>query len=213
MCSSAAAPTADSRTCAMPRGYCADTSSRKGVKMLVVPGSQTVKRAAEAEGLDRVFLDAGAEWRESGCSMCLGMNGDLVPTGQYSISTSNRNFEGRQGSRCAHPARESRNRRRLRDSRTRHRSARIHQLKMPAVTTRFAPAPSSLPATNIDTDQIIPGAVSDRDFEGRFRQTPVRRLALRRRRQSEAGLRAQQARSAGRRDPRRRPQHRLRLVA
>jgi 3-isopropylmalate/(R)-2-methylmalate dehydratase large subunit len=69
----------------------------KGVKMLVVPGSQNVKRAAEAEGLDRVFLDAGAEWRESGCSMCLGMNGDLVPAGHYSISTSNRNFEGRQG--------------------------------------------------------------------------------------------------------------------
>ena len=68
-----------------------------GVKMLVVPGSQAVKRAAEAEGLHQVFLDAGAEWRESGCSMCLGMNGDLVPTGHYSISTSNRNFEGRQG--------------------------------------------------------------------------------------------------------------------
>jgi 3-isopropylmalate/(R)-2-methylmalate dehydratase large subunit len=68
-----------------------------GVKMLVVPGSQAVKRAAEAEGLHTVFLDAGAEWRESGCSMCLGMNGDLVPTGHYSISTSNRNFEGRQG--------------------------------------------------------------------------------------------------------------------
>ena len=65
--------------------------------MLVVPGSQQVKRAAEAEGLDKVFLDAGAEWRESGCSMCLGMNGDLVPAGHYSISTSNRNFEGRQG--------------------------------------------------------------------------------------------------------------------
>jgi 3-isopropylmalate/(R)-2-methylmalate dehydratase large subunit len=69
----------------------------KGVKMLVVPGSQHVKKAAEAEGLDRIFLEAGAEWRESGCSMCLGMNGDLVPSGQYSISTSNRNFEGRQG--------------------------------------------------------------------------------------------------------------------
>jgi 3-isopropylmalate/(R)-2-methylmalate dehydratase large subunit len=69
----------------------------QGVKMLVVPGSQTVKRAAEAEGLDKIFLAAGAEWRESGCSMCLGMNGDLVPTGHYSISTSNRNFEGRQG--------------------------------------------------------------------------------------------------------------------
>ncbi len=68
-----------------------------GVKMLIVPGSQTVKRAAEAEGLHRVFIDAGAEWRESGCSMCLGMNGDTVAAGQYSVSTSNRNFEGRQG--------------------------------------------------------------------------------------------------------------------
>jgi 3-isopropylmalate/(R)-2-methylmalate dehydratase large subunit len=65
--------------------------------MLVVPGSQQVKREAEAEGLDRIFLDAGAQWRESGCSMCLGMNGDTVGRGQYSISTSNRNFEGRQG--------------------------------------------------------------------------------------------------------------------
>jgi 3-isopropylmalate/(R)-2-methylmalate dehydratase large subunit len=63
----------------------------------VVPGSQQVKREAEAEGLDRVFLEAGAQWRESGCSMCLGMNGDVVARGQYAVSTSNRNFEGRQG--------------------------------------------------------------------------------------------------------------------
>ena len=69
----------------------------KGVQMLVVPGSQQVKKQAEAEGLDKVFIEAGAEWRESGCSMCLGMNGDLVGKGQYSVSTSNRNFEGRQG--------------------------------------------------------------------------------------------------------------------
>jgi 3-isopropylmalate/(R)-2-methylmalate dehydratase large subunit len=69
----------------------------KGVQMLVVPGSQQIKKNAEAEGLHRVFIEAGAEWRESGCSMCLGMNGDLVAKGQYSISTSNRNFEGRQG--------------------------------------------------------------------------------------------------------------------
>jgi 3-isopropylmalate/(R)-2-methylmalate dehydratase large subunit len=68
-----------------------------GVQMLVVPGSQQVKKQAEAEGLDVVFRDAGAEWRESGCSMCLGMNGDLVERGSYSLSTSNRNFEGRQG--------------------------------------------------------------------------------------------------------------------
>jgi 3-isopropylmalate/(R)-2-methylmalate dehydratase large subunit len=68
-----------------------------GLRMLVVPGSQQVKREAEAEGLDRVFLAAGAEWRESGCSMCLGMNGDVVGGGEYAVSTSNRNFEGRQG--------------------------------------------------------------------------------------------------------------------
>jgi len=69
----------------------------RGVQLLVVPGSQQVKKAAEAEGLDRVFIDAGGEWRESGCSMCIGMNGDNVGPGQYSVSTSNRNFEGRQG--------------------------------------------------------------------------------------------------------------------
>jgi 3-isopropylmalate/(R)-2-methylmalate dehydratase large subunit len=69
----------------------------RGLTMLVVPGSQEVKRQAEREGLHQVFLEAGAEWRESGCSMCLGMNGDVVARGDYSVSTSNRNFEGRQG--------------------------------------------------------------------------------------------------------------------
>jgi len=69
----------------------------EGVRMLVVPGSQQVKRAAEKIGLDKVFKQAGAEWRESGCSMCIGMNGDTVPSGKLSVSTSNRNFEGRQG--------------------------------------------------------------------------------------------------------------------
>ena len=68
-----------------------------GVRMLVVPGSQQIKQEAESRGLARVFTEAGAEWRESGCSMCLGMNGDTVPAGQYCVSTSNRNFEGRQG--------------------------------------------------------------------------------------------------------------------
>jgi 3-isopropylmalate/(R)-2-methylmalate dehydratase large subunit len=68
-----------------------------GVRMLVVPGSQTVKREAEAEGLDRVFMEAGAEWREAGCSMCIAMNGDQLQPGQSAVSTSNRNFEGRQG--------------------------------------------------------------------------------------------------------------------
>jgi 3-isopropylmalate/(R)-2-methylmalate dehydratase large subunit len=68
-----------------------------GTRMLVVPGSVGVKAQAEAEGLDRVFLDAGAEWRGAGCSMCLGMNPDQLQPGERSASTSNRNFQGRQG--------------------------------------------------------------------------------------------------------------------
>ena len=68
-----------------------------GVRAMVVPGSQQVKREAEREGLDKVFLEAGFEWRESGCSMCLGMNPDILKPGERCASTSNRNFEGRQG--------------------------------------------------------------------------------------------------------------------
>jgi 3-isopropylmalate/(R)-2-methylmalate dehydratase large subunit len=68
-----------------------------GVRMLVVPGSEAVRRDAEREGLHQIFLDAGAEWRVSGCSMCIAMNGDLAQPGQLVVSTSNRNFEGRQG--------------------------------------------------------------------------------------------------------------------
>ena len=68
-----------------------------GLRVLVVPGSQHVKKQAEAEGLDRIFKEAGAEWRESGCSLCIAMNGDELQAGQYCVSTSNRNFEGRQG--------------------------------------------------------------------------------------------------------------------
>jgi 3-isopropylmalate/(R)-2-methylmalate dehydratase large subunit len=68
-----------------------------GVRALVVPGSGLVKQQAEAEGLDRILLDAGFEWREAGCSMCLGMNPDKLTPGQRCASTSNRNFEGRQG--------------------------------------------------------------------------------------------------------------------
>ncbi len=68
-----------------------------GVRMLVVPGSQGVKQAAEAEGLAQIFVDAGAEWHDAGCSLCLAMNGDRLAPGQRAVSTSNRNFEGRQG--------------------------------------------------------------------------------------------------------------------
>jgi len=69
----------------------------ESVSAMVVPGSQNIKRAAEAEGLDQIFLEAGFEWRESGCSMCLGMNPDILQPGERCASTSNRNFEGRQG--------------------------------------------------------------------------------------------------------------------
>jgi 3-isopropylmalate/(R)-2-methylmalate dehydratase large subunit len=74
-----------------------DRKVADGLRVLVVPGSQQVKQQAEAEGLHQVFLQAGAEWREPGCSMCIAMNGDQLQPGQYAVSTSNRNFEGRQG--------------------------------------------------------------------------------------------------------------------
>ncbi|MGB6121962.1 MAG: aconitase family protein, partial [Bacteroidota bacterium] len=69
----------------------------EGVRTVVVPGSQMVKKQAEVEGLDTIFIESGAEWRESGCSMCIAMNGDSLLPGEYAVSTSNRNFEGRQG--------------------------------------------------------------------------------------------------------------------
>lgn len=74
-----------------------DRKVAANVRMLVVPGSEIVKRQAEAEGIDAIVRAAGAEWREPGCSMCIAMNGDLVAPGQLAVSTSNRNFEGRQG--------------------------------------------------------------------------------------------------------------------
>jgi 3-isopropylmalate/(R)-2-methylmalate dehydratase large subunit len=75
------------------RGY----KIKRSVSAMVVPGSQAVKRAAEVEGLDKIFSEAGFEWREAGCSMCLGMNADVLQPGERCASTSNRNFEGRQG--------------------------------------------------------------------------------------------------------------------
>ncbi|MGB9641384.1 MAG: 3-isopropylmalate dehydratase large subunit [Anaerolineales bacterium] len=68
-----------------------------GVRLLVVPGSESIRRQAEAEGIDKIVHEAGGEWRYSGCSMCIAMNGDQLKPGQYAVSTSNRNFEGRQG--------------------------------------------------------------------------------------------------------------------
>ena len=69
----------------------------KVIQALVVPGSGLVKKQAEEEGLDQIFIDAGFEWREPGCSMCLAMNADKLGDGEHCASTSNRNFEGRQG--------------------------------------------------------------------------------------------------------------------
>ena len=69
----------------------------QGVEALIVPGSGRVKRQAEKEGLDKIFIEAGFQWRHAGCSMCLAMNDDQLTPGQRCVSTSNRNFEGRQG--------------------------------------------------------------------------------------------------------------------
>ena len=95
--SSARAPTRASRTCAPPPTSCAGRHVAAGVRAMVVPGSGAVKAAAEAEGLDRLFTDAGFEWRQPGCSMCLAMNDDVLADGVRCASTTNRNFEGRQG--------------------------------------------------------------------------------------------------------------------
>ena len=69
----------------------------EGMRLLVVPGSENIRKEAEAEGIDKIVRDAGGEWRFAGCSMCIAMNGDNLEPGQYAVSTSNRNFEGRQG--------------------------------------------------------------------------------------------------------------------
>ena len=95
--SSGRAPTAGSRTCAPPLHVIEGRHVADSVRMLVVPGSSRVRLQAEDEGLDVVFKEAGAEWRGAGCSMCLGMNPDQLTPGERSASTSNRNFEGRQG--------------------------------------------------------------------------------------------------------------------
>ncbi len=94
-CSSAPAPIRGSRTCARPR-RCWPAAPSK-VPGLVSAGSTLIKLQAEQEGLDRIFRDAGLEWGESGCSMCVGINGDLVASGERCASTTNRNFRGRQG--------------------------------------------------------------------------------------------------------------------
>ena len=96
-CSSAHAPTAASRTCATSRASRSGHKVNANVYAMIVPGSGIVKEQAEAEGLDKIFKEAGFDWREPGCSMCLAMNPDKLTPGERCASTSNRNFEGRQG--------------------------------------------------------------------------------------------------------------------
>ena len=123
------------------------------VRVLVVPGSQQVKEQAQAEGLDQIFRDAGADWREAGCSMCIAMNGDQLQPGEYSVSTSNRNFEGRQGKGGADVLGESNDSRGVRDF------GHGERRKGVAVMEKFTPFESRMVVIardNIDTDQIIP---------------------------------------------------------
>ena len=91
-------PIRESKICAAAAAVVKGHSVSDSIKQaLVVPGSQMVKEQAEAEGLDKIFVQAGLDWREPGCSMCLAMNADKLGAGEHCASTSNRNFEGRQG--------------------------------------------------------------------------------------------------------------------
>ena len=123
-----------------------------GVRAMVVPGSAQVKRQAEQEGLDHIFESAGFEWRRAGCSMCLGMNPDILQPGERCASTSNRNFEGRQGAGGAHASRQPRDGRGRRDHRPLRRREGARMKALRSVTSSAA----VLDRADVDTDQIIP---------------------------------------------------------
>ena len=127
------------------------------VRMLVVPGSARVRLQAESEGLDVVFKEAGAEWRAAGCSMCLGMNPDQLAPGERAASTSNRNFEGRQGkggrTHLVSPLVAAA------DRRERHAQLTSRSVREPMIMDAFTNhTGTALPLrrSNVDTDQIIP---------------------------------------------------------
>ena len=152
-----------------------------GVRVLVVPGSQQIKKAAEAEGLDRVFREAGAEWREAGCSMCIAMNGDQLKPGQYAVSTSNRNFEGRQGAGgrtfLASPLTAA-------AAAVTGKITDARELDVMDKVTTITSRTVVLPVENVDTDQIIPARFLKATSKVGLGEQAVRRLALRRRRRS-----------------------------
>ena len=205
-------------------GVLKDRHVADGVRLLVVPGSDEVKREAEREGLAEIFKAAGADWREAGCSMCIAMNGDQLSPGQYAVSTSNRNFEGRQGkggrtflaspltaaasaiAGCrggpAAPAGD-------RDAGRGRRP-----LRWPS-RSRCSPAGSCrCPAENVDTDQIIPARYLKVTDKAGLAEGSVPRLALQRGRVAQGPtVRARPAGNGRPPDPARRRQLRRRLLA
>ena len=208
--SSAPAPTAGSRTCALAAEIVKGRHVDKDTRLLVVPGSVRVRLQAEDEGLDVIFKEAGAEWRGAGCSMCLGMNPDTLQPGERSASTSNRNFEGRQG-----------------------KGGRTHLVSVPVAAATAIRGTLSSPADldPIGADSLMeavhqphrrrrpaapqqrrhrpdhPGGLPQAGQPHRLRGRPVRRVAQRPR------LRAQPPGVRRRLGARRRPRLRHRLVA
>ena len=181
-----------------------------GVHLLIVPGSQQIKLKAEASGLGEIFRAAGADWRESGCSMCLGMNGDTVGAGQYSISTSNRNFEGRQGvgarTLLVSPltAAASAVTGRITDPRETHVMQSVKRFRSKTVV---------IAVQQCRHRPDHPRAFSHHDHQGRLRAAIVRRLALSNRWRAECGFHPESARSPRRGNPGGRTQFWLRILA
>ena len=153
-CSSAPAPTRGSATCARRRRSSRAARWRARVDAMVVPGSAQVKAEAEAEGLDEIFRAAGFDWRSAGCSMCLGMNPDILSPGERCASTSNRNFEGRQGKggRTHLVSPEDGGRGRDRGPFRRHPRVELNMEAVEVIEGRV----SVLDREDVDTDQIIP---------------------------------------------------------
>ena len=180
------------------------------VRALVVPGSATIKRLAEEEGLDRIFVDAGFEWRRAGCSMCLGMNPDVLADGERCASTSNRNFEGRQGRGGPHAPGQPAARRGDGDRRPLRRPARARDGMKPF--RRVSSPVAVLDRPDVDTDQIIPKQFLKRIERTGFGRVPLLRLAPRCRGPAPAGIRAERPGLRGREDPDRRCELRVRLL-
>ena len=171
---------------------------------IVVPGSAQVKRQAEDEGLDEIFEAAGFEWRQAGCSMCLGMNPDMLAPGERCASTSNRNFEGRQGAggrtHLVSPG-DGRGRR------ARGHFADVRELRRMRTLRSVTGKVAVLDRADVDTDQIIPKQFLKRIERSGYGRVPVLRL------DEGSGFVLQRPREPRRADPDRRPQLRLRLVA